>query len=194
MTVLRIVMLALLAALPLTACELQMAGEKYAPIVFSDSPPLQLDVARIEVVEKFKPPLTQPHVEHLAPVPPAHALRNWARQRMQPGGATGVATFTIVDASVTQDPLQKTTGLKGLVTTDQAARLQVLLKARIDVDGPRGQGFAEASAMRSKTVPENLTIAERDAALHALVTATVKDLDAALEKNARAHLRAFLLN
>lgn len=194
MTMLRTLLLALVLALPLAACDMQMPGETHPPIMFSGTPPLELDVARIEVIEQFKPPLTAPHVEHLAPLPPAHALRNWARDRMQAKGAGGVAKFTIVDASVTQEPLEKTAGLKGLVTTDQASRLRVLLKGRIDVDAPGGQGFAEASASRSKTVPEDMSVAERDAALHSLIAATAKDLDAKLETEARKHLRAFLLN
>lgn len=191
---LRALLLASLLALPLAACEMKMAGETHAPIVFTDNAPLQIDVARIEVIEQFKPPLTKPHVEHLAPVPPAHALRNWARDRMQANGSEGVAKFTIVDASVTQEPLKKTEGLKGLITTDQAVRLRVDLKVRIDVDAGSGQGFAEAVASRSKTVPEDMTIAERDAVLHALVTGAAKELDRVIERNARAHLRPFLLN
>ena len=187
-------MLATLLALAVAGCAMDMAEERHAPIVFTETAPLQIDVSRIEVIEQFKPPLTAPHVEHLAPVPPAHALRNWARDRMVAKGTGGVAKFTIVDASVTQEALKKKSGLRGLVTSDQEARLKVMLKARVDVDAPTGQGFAEASAVRSRTVPEDMTIAERDEVLHGLIAAAAKDLDQELEKSVRRHLGAFLRN
>ena len=189
---LRALALALALLTPLAACEVKVAGDSHPPILFTDNAPMALDVARIEVVEQFKPPLTPPHIEHLAPVPPAHALRNWARDRLLAQGTGGVARFTIVDGSVTRQNLEKKTGLSGLVTTDQSLRYTVMMKVRVDVDAAAGQGFAEAMASRSQTVPENLSIAERDDILHALIAATAKSLDKELEREIRAHLGPFL--
>ena len=187
-------LLSFVLLLPLAACSMQMAKDNFPPIIFDAASPVALDVARVDVVEKFTPPLTPPHVEHLAPVPPAHAMRNWARDRLQAKGSGGAARFTIVDASVTEQKLKKKEGLSGLVTSDQEVRYTVLLKARVDVDAPTGQGFAEASVSRERTVPEGLSVAEREQILHTLITATAMDLDRQLERNVRGHLKAFLLN
>lgn len=186
--------LAVCALLAGAACEMKMADESYAPIEFTEMAPLPVNVARIEVIERFKPPLSAPHIEHLVPVPPSHALRNWARDRMVARGRGGVARFIIVDASVIQEPLKTTEGLKGLITTDQAARYSVTLKARVEMENATGQGFAEAAATRSRTVPEDTSLAEREKILHAMIGATSKDLDKELERNIRAHLGGFILN
>lgn len=182
------------AAVVLAACATPLPEDRYPAMRFEGQPPIVVDVARIEVVESYKPPLAAPNIEHDIPLSPASVMRNWAQDRLQPTGRGGVARFIITDASVVAERLEKKGGIKGAVTRDQDERFTAGFKARLEVDtaGGLGTGFAEAVVGRIQSVPENLTLKERDDRLYDFVVAAGKDFNQEMELNVRRYLGPFL--
>ena len=108
------------------------------PLDFDYLTKLRLNVASVAIDEANPPAGPGEHVEGLAPLPPAEALRTMARERVLPGGATGQARVVVEDASITR--------------TDE--RMDGSMAIRLDVatsDGTRS-GFAEARVARSRTI------------------------------------------
>lgn len=186
--------LAALALLGLAACSSAPPKPGFPQITFAHLPPIQLDVAQIQVVEQYAPPQRAPNVEHTMPVSPAAVMHRWAADRLRPVGAAGVARLLIKDASVVAQPLEKTGGVRGVLTEDQAVRYVANLVVELDVNtaGGLGTGFASAAATRTITAPEDITLNRRDRILFDLTEALTRDLNATLEANIRTHLAPFL--
>src|SRR3954452_14196507 len=89
----------LLLPLVLASC----GGEQepvYDPLRYNYLPPIQLNVAAIDVQQRFIPSGVNPDVSGQDPVPPVEALRAMANDRLQAFGTSGKAVFSVVDASL----------------------------------------------------------------------------------------------
>ncbi len=189
--VLRCAAAVLLAAL--AACETP-PPVGYPEITFIHLPAIGLDVAEVEFVQEYLPPQAPPNVDHLFPVLPSAVARRWAADRVRAVGVSRRARIVLVNAAVTETPLEKTTGLTGVFTTDQAARYDATVEVRIEIIGGRGEalGHARAVARRSRTVPENITLNDRDKVWFDLTEALMRDLDKELELTIRRYLAKFV--
>lgn len=177
----------------LTGCETPPPPRPiYPDITFAHRPPIRLDVARIEVMNEYVPPLKAPNVEHAFPVSIAAGAERWARDRLQAVGSDGVARLVIKDASATETDLRRTPGVRGIFTTDQAERYDARVEVMIEVRAGNRTGFASAAAQRSRSVPENATLNDRDRVQFELTDALLKDLDRELERNIYQFLPMFL--
>ena len=190
---LRAVFVNLMFGFLLAACESPVPEVSYPALRFNHLPVINLDVARIETVEKYRSPLRLPHVEHEIPLAPATAMRNWAKDRLRAVGQSGVATFTILNAAARAEMLAKKTNLKAIFTLEQKARYEAKLEARLDIETAAGlgKGFASAKASRQRTLPEDISINDRDLALYRFVEAAAKDFDRVMTKNIDSHLGPF---
>lgn len=186
--------LALLMTIALVGCAKAPPNPTYPEITFQHLNPLRLNVSEIKVVNEFVPPLKLPNVEHELPVKIDQSVRNWVRDRLVAVGTGGsVATITIKDASVIEKPLSKTTGLKGIVTKDQAElyEFHVLVEVKItEISG--SSGFVTAEATRSKSVPEGITLNQREKTYFIQVQALMQAFDQEMEKNIRTFLGSYL--
>ena len=61
------------ACLWLAGCETPLPEVLYPDLRFSHLPPIQLNVARIDVVDGYQSPLREPNVEHKLPLAPVLA-------------------------------------------------------------------------------------------------------------------------
>jgi hypothetical protein len=177
----------------LTACESPLKKVTYPDLRFSHLPEIRLDVARIEIVEQYRSPLRAPNVEHALPLAPARAMRNWAADRLRAVGKSGQAKFIIIDASVKIEKLHKKEGFEAMFTLDQAARYGARLEAKLEIvtAGGLGRGFASATATRQRTMPEEVSINERDDALYRFIETAAKDFDRGMTANIDRHLAPF---
>ncbi len=177
----------------LTACESPLKEISYPELRFSHLPVIELDVARIEIVEQYRSPLKAPNVEHELPLAPAKAMRNWATDRLRAVGKSGQAKFIIVDASVTVELLPKKKGLKAAFTLDQAARYDTRLEARLEIEtaGGLGKGYATATVTRQRTTPEGASLNSRDDALYRFIESAAKDFDQVMAANIDRYLAPF---
>ena len=187
-------MTAIILVAGLAACQTPPPKPQYPEITFSNLEPIHLDVARIEVVDDYVPPMRAPNVEQEFPVPIYSVARRWAHDRLRAVGTTGIARVVIKDASAIESDLRKTPGLKGAFTTDQATRYTARVQMAVEVRDDHGfkQASAEASATRSNTLPEDATLNQRDQLFFDMTEALMRSVDQELEKNIRTYMARFL--
>ena len=183
----------LAAALLLTACETNVPARSFPEISFAHQPPLALDVAQIQV--ETAPPQPAPAdaaVVHELPISLAKVGETWARQRLKAVGQSGTAVVRIENATVLEEKLKKTEGLRGAFTTDQTERYVGNLAMSVTIEDSRGQALARGQATRSRTIGEDATLAAREKLWFELVEQTARDIDAVMEKEIRQHMAAYL--
>ena len=155
---------------------------------------MTFDTGPIEVVDEYRPPLKEPNIEHKVPVPPALAMRHWALDRLAAtGNPDRRGVFTIQQAALTEARLQQTEGLRGLVTNDQSEKFELTLAARLELFEVRTRvGIATATVTRSRTVPENATLNERDKILFDMVEGAMLDFNKEMEASIRRFLQPYM--
>lgn len=185
-----------LAALALASCQDAPTSSGPGGINFGGKPPLRLNVAQINVVENYRPPMKLPNVDHTLATPPIMAIKQWAGQRFVASGGQGNLEITVEDASVVETPLQKKDGLTGFFTDDQEARYDAHIKITLRVyDGVNTISVAEAQAetARWRTINEKATVAQRDAMFHAMLQDMMQQLDSESEMRIRQYFGRFIL-
>lgn len=176
------------------ACETPIENRNFSEITFAHLPPILLEVAEIEVNIAYQPPSKPPNVEQDFPVSPIIVAERWVKDRLQAVGKSGRARVTIVEASVVEVSLKKSSGLKGLFTTDQSerydARVALIVEA-VDLNR-QVSAQAQAEARRSRTVSEGITLAEREKIWFSLTESLMADFNGAMEAQIAQHMISFL--
>ena len=162
---------------------------KFPDLRFTHMPKITLDVASIEIVDNFQP-AGAAHIENRMPVSPETALRNWAQDRLEAGGVSGVAKFIINSAAVSETKLTKKGGITGAFTTQQSHRYDADLRVELRLEGvPRvSKAFAEANVTRSQTIGEDASINVREQMWFDLTESLMKDYDPLMSNSIRTHL------
>ncbi len=93
--------LALLLTLTLAACGSEREPV-YEPLRYNYLPPIQLNVASIDIEQRFFPSGAAPDVSNLDPVPPVEALKAMALDRLQAFGTGNKAILGVLDGSLTR--------------------------------------------------------------------------------------------
>ena len=174
-------------------CEVPLPSRDSTAPSFAHLPPLVFDLERIEVVERG----TAPHpsdVDHLFPIPPAVAARLWVEDRLRASGHVGVLRVTIDEASARSTPFATNKNLEGLLTEEQAERIDARLRVTIEAIDGNGEvnGSATAEAERSRTLPEGITLAERERHYDEIVGALLHDYNTSQEQAIRKYLGLYL--
>ena len=178
----------------LAACDTPPMRQSYATLTFQDRPPIQLDVAQIEIVQAYQAPGVAPHVDHLFPQRPADVAANWGRDVLRAVGQRGQATYTIVDASATDTLLPRASGLTQMFKTEQSDRYDLHIAVKLEVANPAlaSTGYVTAEAFRSQTVAENMTLNQREAVWFQMTESAMRELDGKLEAAIKDKLRVFV--
>jgi len=101
--------------------------------------------------------------------------------------------LTIKDASVIEKTLKTKKGLSGFFTNDQSEKYDFRVAAELKIETINGEkGLVAAEASRSKTVPENITLNDREMMYFERTEALMSDFNAQMEKNVRAFLGKFI--
>lgn len=181
--------------LALAACAPPPPEPVYPQITFRNLPPFALAVSSVELVDAYQPPLRAPHVEHESPVPPAVPLRRWVSERLVAAGGAGTARATISDARITETALPINQDFEATFRTEQAARFDGRVEMAIEVLDERGvtRAGVEAKVTRSRTLPEDATLRERDEILFQITEDLANELNRVLEENIPRHLAAYLV-
>ena len=178
---------AVILALGLAACaNVPPSRPTFPQLTYAHLGTMTFDAGRLEVVNEYQPPMMAPNVEHTAPLSPAEAGLQWARDRIKmTGQGTRSVRVVVRNARIVETDLRKTQGIRGAFTTDQAQRYEATLEMVVEVRGERGfrDAFATATVERSTTVPE---------VLFSLVEDLMKDLNNQLEGNIRNFLSTYL--
>lgn len=178
----------------LGACAQTPAPVVNPPIGFTGRAAIKIDAPRVEIVEAYAAPLRAPNVEHEFAQRPSDLVKAWLRDRLRPAGQGGQFVATIKDASIIAEPLAVKGGIEGAFTKQQSVNL--VAKVVVLLEYRRAGGFeatATVSVARSRTLPEGLSLADRDRAYYEFSRELAADLDAQLEANVNDNLRDALL-
>ncbi|EPY00656.1 hypothetical protein [Magnetospirillum fulvum] len=185
------------AALAATACQNAPPVQKLPPITFTDRQPFRLDVAELEILSDYQPPGRLPNIEHLMPVSPGAAIERWAQDRLRPMGQrdSGSARVVIRDARVVEVPLRTDTSLSGAFKKEQELRYDATLQVAVEILDARHMTVADvvATAQRSRTVPEGLTVNERERIQYEITDGLARDIDRQMEQLIRNYLGRWLI-
>ena len=182
------------ALLVIAACETTVPSNTFPDLRYNHLPPIRLDAVRVEVIEQYKSSGQKPYVEHEFPHRPASIATRWGTDRLKAAGTRNIVRMTILKGSVVEVPLARTQGVKGVFTTDQSEKYEGNLSVRIDIIGPDGRSLANVAsqATRSRTVPEDITLADREKAWFRMTEAMMNDLNLSLERQIKQHFTAWL--
>jgi len=184
----------LITMLGLAACSSSAPVPNTQPLSFTQYPPINIDVARIDMIEEYKSPFSAPNVEHLMPYTPADSIILWVKDRVHATGHDKILQVTIKDASVKSIDLPKTQGLTGLFTNDQDKKYDGRIEVEMRIYGDQPMSVANTSVVitRSITIPENASPNTRKAAYTQMVQDMMKMMNDKLESNMRSYMGNFI--
>jgi hypothetical protein len=180
------------ALLALAGCETPAPGNRFPELGYSHLPQLSLAVGRIDIVQEYRPPSQPPNVEHMFPVRPAAAAERWARDRLKAAGGPGELRVVIVRAAVVEVPLKQSGGIRGAFTNEQAERYDGEMEMRLELTAPEASGTVSARAERRRTVPEDISLADREKVWFQLTEAMMNDLNESLERQVKKNFANWL--
>ncbi len=178
----------------LSACAATPERQVFPELNFNHVSQINLDVSEVRIVNEYRSPLKAPNVEHEMPVKIDQSVRKWADQRIRvSGNQNAFAVLTIKDASVVEKQLEKKTGLTGFFTNDQSERYEFRLLAELRIEEVNGnKAIATAEVSRVKTVPEDMTLNDRDMMYFQQVESLMRDFNIEMENNIRKFMGRFL--
>ena len=163
------------------------------PVKFS-GPPLRLNAQTIEFVDQYRPPLVAPNVDHLLPQTPSAAVRSWATARLQTAGQSGRVRVTIIDARIVAVPLPIRAGIAGAFYDEQETRYDAAIEVSVEYLGTtQVQNAARTRVVRSRTVPESISVNDRSLAWHDMLRSMMDEVDVQLAAGVRQYLAPVLL-
>lgn len=165
-------------------------------ITFSHIQPYKLAVSQVRVEQSFVPSSEAPHVEMRINQPPIQAMRRWAKDRLtvSNSNSSGFARFVIIDASVTEQPLDTDGNITAFFTNEQSMRYVATAEALLEIQSDDGlsKGGATARVSKALTLAEKSTLNEREQALFNLVEGLMKEFNVRMDESIRAHLSKWL--
>ena len=178
----------------LAACETPSPEIQYPEITFTNKKPIRLDVLDVEFVQKYVPKQAPPYVEHRFPVQPAAVVERWTKDRLEPVGIARRARVILIDAGVTETVLRKREGIRGFFWNDQSERYDTKVEVRVEIvdDDGVALAYAHAVARRSRSVPEDISLSEREQVWFEFTEDVMKALDVELERSIRRYLVRFV--
>lgn len=184
----------LLAGTLLGACAAPAPTQRLPDMTFAHLKSFNIDVAKIEIENRFSAPAAAPHVEHLIPTSPAAALEQWVKDRFRPVGNAGTLRLIIEDAKATETALALDKSLKGRLTKQQSRRYETSVRATLELRNATGiaLGSASASAERSITAREDISINDREKLWYETVNNLMDDYNATMESNVQRFLKRWL--
>jgi len=191
MKALKTICIAAVTMLLLAGCESDVPARNFPDIGFLHKTPYKLNVASIEVDNKAAAPEKGTTVYDL-PVTLTAVAEKWAHQRLTAVGTSGRAVVTIEKASLVEENLKKTGGIRGMFTTDQTQRYTGDLQISLSIMTDHAQGNVRASASKIRTIAEDATLAEREKLWFDMVESLAREVDDEMDRQIGAHLTEFL--
>ena len=186
----------LLALVAVAACSTKPAVQHLPDLSFADRKPVLLDVAQLEIVSQYQPPGKAPNYEHLMPISPEAAAIRWAKERLRPVGKTGFARVVIKDGAVIRTDLKVDTSVKGMFKDEQAERYDGTLEIQVELLDARHLPIGTdvtARATRTRSLPEDVTVNERERALFDVTESMARDIDTQLDGLIRSYMAKWVV-
>ena len=178
----------------LGACASPAPTQRLPDITFSHLHVYKVDVAKIEIENRYTAPLKAPHIAHLMPTAPDKALKKWVKDRFQAVGRAGSLRLIIKDARATETALTLDESLKGRLTRQQSKRYDMAVLATLHMRDGTGKtiGTARARAERSITAREDISLNDREKLWFDTVNLLMTDFNKVMEVNVQSYLSRWL--
>ncbi len=194
-----ILALLITATFGLTAC--QGPSEKKFPLItWTHMDAIAFNLGALEINTATEQKIDPPYVGYLFPVSPLDAAQSWGRQRLAVTGDQGLLRYTILEATAIETALEVDQSFEGYFTDEQSERYDVTIVVELAIINEKqiDQEKAilarlRAHAQQSRTVPEGITLIEREQIWFEMVETAMKDLNRHLEEEIRAQLKGYLL-
>jgi len=180
----------ILILVPAIAWSAPPAAPIFPDLRFNAVPPERLALGRIEIVDGDPTPYAPPRVEQEFPIPPAHAIENWVRDRLAAAGGSDRLRVTIERGRVNEIQLPPTPGY----SDPQSQRYDADVRIRLDILDDRGVALATVSvnATRSQGVLQSTSVDERALIWYDMTRELMAAIDGQLDREIRAHFAAYL--
>ncbi len=164
-------------------------------IVFTNQRPFLLGVARIEIVDKFTPSSAAPHIEMEIGQPPERVIRRWVQDRLKPRGTAGTLRVVINDASATSVQLPAPKGASELFGPPASTKVDMAVDVTLQMLDAQQFVLSEVTgkAARSRTIPGDVKLNQRDDIIRDMVADLVAGLDSEVDPQIRATFGQWLL-
>jgi hypothetical protein len=150
--------------------------EDFPPLRYQYLPPIRLNVASVDIQQRFYPSGAPPDITDRDPVHPIEALRAMAEDRLQALGTSGQAVFAITNAS--------------LIRQDEVITCVLAVVLEIYPTPGQRSGFAQAIVSRQHTGP----VDDLRATLYDITKTTMDAMNVEFEYQIRRNLASWLVS
>lgn len=161
---------------------------------FKNYDPLPLKVSNVEIESSYDPVITDEDFSETFPVPPDVALKRYLRQKLRASGNEGLLLVNIVDAKVSHETKGSESFFGRLFGTGAKDIYSVSMRLTMILKPARGEKVRTTSivADRTLTLPEGVSMYERDKAKLEMVERIIAETDPVLTKALRNSLEIYM--
>lgn len=144
-------------------------------------PPMKVDVAAIDVVDRYNPSADPRDVSSQFVIPPVEAVKAYGRGRMQAQGDNDRLAFVIENASVRSTLREPDSQVQRWMKVNRRENYEMLVSVRLSVldnAGNERKGTV-LTARRFLEIPETYSLASREEKQRAALMDLIRDLDVA---------------
>jgi len=167
------------------------AGARTAELTFANLAPLPLSIAYVDVYNKFDPGTVPGDISTQFRTPPGVALQRYAKQRYRAAGNSGAFNFNVLQASVTARSVKPEDRITRALELNQQMEYTLTMKVGVEaIDrGAVPDTRGSFTVARVKTLPANISIAERERMLQDTVVNMIMELDRTVQLALRDNLK-----
>lgn len=147
----------------------------------SNLPPMVVDVASVEIVDRYNPAADPNDMSTTFAIPPVEAVKAYGRGRIRAQGDNGRLEFIIENASVhskLREPDSKVQRWMGVNRKDEYEILVSVRLSVLDNAGMERKGTT-LTARRNLEIPDTYSLATREEKQAQALVALIRDLDVA---------------
>lgn len=146
--------------------------------------PLAINARRLEIIDNWQMPVTDPYVGHRVNPLPSNIVADWASYVLRPAGGSGEIVFDMERIAVTLTDMPQKLDLKGLLSDQQSRKATAEIQAQIMWLQPVGgtQARVDLNVSHSITVRESANPNEVRETIHEALKGALLRLDAQARK------------
>lgn len=168
---------ALFAVLLLAACETAPPATVAPDVSLADLPKIALNVAHIEIDDRYSAPMKAPNVDHLFRQPPEKIAKDMIASMFEANGSYGTLRVVIEDASVIKRDLPVESGVMGVLKNEESEEYRSRVSLRFELVSDSGSSrHATVTSDRLRTLLEDSSPADRDMAFFKISESIREDL------------------
>lgn len=189
------IILALLLGTTLSACaETPMPAYKPS-LSYANTTPYNLDVAETILINDSRDTALTADFAQKFGTTLESSLREWMHNRIQTNGNQGAFSVIIKNANFTATSLNKTGGIEGYFTRDQAARWDGELTVMLSADGSGGkhpEADITINVRANSTIPEKASQDEKSKTYHSLINQLMTLYNQEAEKQMQLYMNSYI--